>query len=145
MLTRIFTLLPLATAFFMLGVDHGVAQPFPNGAANITPTEHERLMVTKTNSAYYGAFNQTRENNWVLQKRAAGKLQRGCWLDEDTLYRVGQQQVFEGLPMKCIEIGKSTRIFWPLRWVTFCDSTGLDYGRCAVERFNPGPENSANR
>jgi hypothetical protein len=137
MLKRPSTPLALAAALFLQGINHSAAQPFLNQAPNLSPTEHERQMVTKTNSAYYEAFNQTRENNWVLQKIDAGNLQRGCWLDQDTLHQVGAEQVFEGLTMKCIEIGKSTRIFWPSRWVAFCQTTGLDYGRCLVERFNP--------
>jgi hypothetical protein len=137
MLKRTSTPLALTIAIFLQGSNHSVAQPFLNQVPNLSPTDHERQMVTKTNSAYYEAFNQTRENNWVLQKIDAGTLQRGCWLDQDTFYQVGAEQVFEGLTMMCIEIGKSTRVFWPSRWVAFCQTTGLDYGRCLVERFNP--------
>jgi hypothetical protein len=94
-------------------------------------------MVKATNSAYYDAFNQPRESNWVLQKIDAGTMQRGCWLDPDTFFPVGAEHVIEGLTMECIEIGRSTRVFWPSRWIAFCHTTGLDYGRCMVERFNP--------
>jgi hypothetical protein len=131
-----FTLV-LATAISLLCIPKSVAQPLRNTPPKLSPTEHELAMVTVTNSAYYDAFSQPRENNWVLQKLDEGIMQRGCWLDKYTVYPIGTKQVFEGLSMECIEIGKSTRIFWPSRWVTFCRTTGLGYGRCAVERFNP--------
>jgi hypothetical protein len=127
----------LATAISLACVNQGAAQPFISQTSNLEPTQREQHMVTATNSAYYDAFNLPRENNWVLQKIEAGTMQRGCWLDQDTFYPIGTVQVFEGLSMECVEIGKSTRIFWPSRWVGFCQKTGIGYGRCMVERFNP--------
>lgn len=136
MLNRTAATRALVAAICLQYMNHSAAQPFIGNTANLSPTEHEQHMVTTTNSAYYDAFNQPRENNWVLQQIDAGTLRRGCWLDQDTFYPVGSEQVFEALRMECIEIGKSTRVFWPSRWVDFCQTTGLDYGRCIVERFN---------
>jgi hypothetical protein len=127
----------LAAAISLECTNQGVAQPFISQTSNLEPTQREQQMVMTTNRAYYDAFHLPRENNWVLQKIEAGTMARGCWLDQDTFHPIGTVQVFEGLTMECIEIGKSTRIFWPSRWVDFCQETGIGYGRCMVERFNP--------
>ena len=130
------TTLILAIAIFVQCVQQSAAQPLRNEPARLSPTQLEMEMVTATNSAYYDAFNQPRENNWVLQRVDEGSMRRGCWLDKDTFYAIGTNRVVDGLSMECIEVGKSTRIFWPSRWVDFCQETGLPYGRCVVDRFN---------
>ena len=131
------TALVLAIALAVTFSIYGTAQPLMNPASKLSPTQHELRMVSAINSAYYEAFNLPRENNWVLQKIEAGTMQRGCWLDQDTFYAVGAEEIFDGLSMECVEIGQSTRIFWPSRWVAFCKKSGISLGRCMVERFNP--------
>ena len=126
-------LVALAAAFSI----YSTAQPLMSTTSKLTPTEHEQKMVSSINSAYYDAFNLPREKNWVLQKIEAGTMQPGCWPDQDTFYAVGAEQIFDGLTMECVQIGKSTRVFWPSRWVAFCKKNQLSLGRCMVERFNP--------
>lgn len=114
------------------------AQPFLYDKGRLTPTSQEQALVTELNSAYYDAFNNPREDNWVLQKIENGTMRSGCWLDRDTFYPVRHREVISGTEMQCVQVGKSTRIFWPSRWVNFCDQIPVDYGRCVIAHFNPG-------
>ena len=113
------------------------AQPFIYHDGRLTPTAQEQALVTELNSAYYAAFTRPREENWVLQKIAEGSMRSGCWLDQETFYSLESREIFSGTEMQCVQIGKSTRIFWPSRWVRFCEQIHFDYGRCVIERFNP--------
>lgn len=136
MLNLTTTRLLLAITIFLQCIQQSAAQPLRNELPRLSPTQQEMDMVTATNRAYYDAFTQPRESNWVLQRMDEGSLRRGCWPDKDTFYPIGTKQVFDGLSMECIEVGKSTRIFWPSRWVVFCQKAGLPYGRCVIDGFN---------
>ena len=133
-LKKIIRLLTIFTAIALSNAAH--SQPLLAQPHRLTATDSEKKLVASINSAYYDAFKQTRENNWVLQRIEEGSLQRGCWVDKDTFYPLDAQHTFDTIDMQCIEVGKSTRVFWPTRWVRFCQQIRLGYGRCLVERFD---------
>jgi hypothetical protein len=112
------------------------SQPLLAQPHRLIPTDSEKEQVANINSAYYDAFKQPREKNWVLQRMEEGSMQRGCWIDQNTFYPLHTQHTFDTIDMQCIEVGKSTRVFWPTRWTAFCQQVNLDYGRCLVERFD---------
>ena len=62
-------------------------------------------------------------------------MRSGCWLDQDTFHSLHSRQTFDGIDTQCVQIGRSTRIFWPQRWVSFCERLQIDYGRCVIEHF----------
>jgi hypothetical protein len=133
-LKRIIRLLTIFTGIAISNAAY--SQPLLAQPHRLLPTDSEKELVASINSAYYDAFKQSRENNWVLQRIEEGSLQRGCWVDKDTFYPLGAQHTFDTIDMQCIEVGKSTRVFWPTRWVRFCQQIRLGYGRCLVERFD---------
>jgi hypothetical protein len=111
------------------------AQPLLGSGRGLEPSAAELTGVESVNRAYSDAYNKPREDNWVLEKIATGTLGRGCWVNEHSFYPVGTHRIFDGLAMQCIEIGKSSRLFWPTRWAEYCRQIGLDYGNCMLTRI----------
>lgn len=111
------------------------AQPPFAERAKLVPSEQEQAQVTAVNKAYYDSFSGPKDENWVMQKITSDTLGRGCWTDKETFYSVGEQKMFNGIAMQCVEIGRSTRVFWPQRWIEFCDGIEMDYGFCMMQSF----------
>ncbi len=94
--------------------------------------ESETAAVTAINKPYFDAFKGQPEDNWVYQLANQNKLQAACYLAQDHPVTLGESTAFDGIPMTCIQIGMSTRVFWPTRWVDYCNGLGEPYSECMM-------------
>lgn len=112
--------------------------PF-SAAANslmLEAKEAELAAVTSVNAAYYNAFKGNAEDNWVYQLRNEQLLEEKCYLSKKEPFEIGAKYQHKGLEMECIQVGLSTRIFWPTRWVYHCQQLGVNLGLCSVNNIN---------
>ncbi|GEA52258.1 hypothetical protein VIN01S_30620 [Vibrio inusitatus NBRC 102082] len=100
------------------------------GPLQASPSEVS--VVTEMNAPYYDAFNGPREDNWVYQLADKNELQPHCYISKDESMAVGKTTNYKGTEMTCIQVGTSSRIFWPTRWVEHCQSVGQPYGMCMM-------------
>lgn len=99
-------------------------------------TELEKQRTIEVNRAFFDAFNLPREENWVYQLADKGQLQPRCYLNGQESFEVGSNLNFKGTPMECIEINRTTRVFWPLRWVEVCKRENSPHHDCIIRHLN---------
>ncbi len=100
--------------------------------APIQAQPNEMSALTAINKPYFDAFKGANEDNWVYQLANSNQLQPHCYLSKDSSFATGEQTNYNGVSMTCIQIGKSTRIFWPTRWVDHCNTVGKSYNECMM-------------
>ncbi|HHP0461243.1 hypothetical protein ACNO6G_10745 [Vibrio harveyi] len=100
--------------------------------APIRAQANEMSALTAINTPYFDAFKGASEDNWVYQLANDNQLQPHCYLSKDSSFATGEQTNYKGVPMTCIQIGMSTRIFWPTRWVNHCNTVGKSYSECMM-------------
>ena len=122
-LKRCLTLLPMIVAPISFTADAG----------QLLAQQQEVSAVTNANASYYSAFKQSNEDNWVYQLAQKNELKQHCYLSKDKSLPLGKQISYQGVEMTCIQIGKSSRIFWPTRWVEHCQSVGKPYNICMID------------
>ncbi|GIU50711.1 MULTISPECIES: hypothetical protein [Shewanella] len=98
-------------------------------------TKAERSAVSSANSAYYDAFKNKADENWVYQLMDDNLLEPKCYVSKTESFAVGDRYEHKNIQLQCIQIGKSTRIFWPVRWVKHCEQVNPNFGMCAMDNI----------
>lgn len=100
--------------------------------APIQAKPSEMSALTAINKPYFDAFRGKAEDNWVYQLANNNQLQAHCYLSRDKSLAINEKTEFNGIPMTCVQIGMSTRVFWPTRWVEHCQSVNKSYSECMM-------------
>ncbi|GEM81208.1 hypothetical protein [Vibrio superstes] len=97
--------------------------------------DSEVSAVKTINKPYFDAFKGSVEDNWVYQLSNNNQLQAHCYLSKNESFAIGEKTNYTNIQMECIQIGQSTRVFWPTRWVEHCQSVGKPYNQCIMEEI----------
>ncbi|UJF18062.1 hypothetical protein L0B53_13655 [Vibrio sp. SS-MA-C1-2] len=117
-----------------------IAAPLQEGLQPEVPqihaTEAELTAVNQANSAYYNALSQQGDANWVMDLSRKGQLKQECYLSKTESVVLGKRHQVNNLDMTCVQLGTSTRIFWPTRWFKFCMETKTDLPTCMMQKIH---------
>lgn len=97
--------------------------------------ETEVAAVQAINAPYYDAFKGPTEENWVYQLANNNELKAHCYLSKTESIPVGETVNYQEIEMTCIQVGKSTRVFWPARWADHCQSIDKPYNVCMMSEI----------